>query len=152
MSAASTTIRGRDLVRPDTFARLVAYSATHEPIIELAESEEGVEGMLLALKVYADDPAAPFCMPAVYDRFWHDFQLHQRQYAEFEADHAGGARLWHEPGEVTETNEADLISAMTATLARAQALGLPVDPKVYAGRPSPCPGTGSPFAPDTQTP
>lgn len=137
----TVTIKTPELVSSQTFDRLVDYAVDQRHLTR-AYAERGVLQMLIALKACADNPGVAMVMDASLDPFWHDFQLHGREYQQFEADHAGGRRLWHDPSDLR--NEAELVADLHRTLELVNATGLPVDMEFWSGRPSPCVQGGSP--------
>lgn len=125
----------QDLVRPETFAKLVRYVTEHMEVNRFYASRM-LEQTLIFMKAMCDNPGVRIVPDVSVDPGWHAFLMHTVEYAEFEKTHNGGRRLHHVP-----IMPEDITSgrAMARTIDILTATGYPIDMEFWETGQSCCP-------------
>ncbi|MEV7519196.1 hypothetical protein [Streptomyces sp. NPDC091371] len=130
---------GRDLVRPELFARLAAFCA-EEYGQERVLAERVMDQALAFLKVMGDDRAFDMTPSETVDPGWHSFVLHTQAYAAW-CEEQFGYFLGHEPKAAVRTRP--LIGSVAE---RIKAAGFFVDERLWGAakecNPPACCGDG----------
>jgi len=125
MTTTMAGVRGRSLVEPGLFDRLIQRVVQDDGL----DHNTAAQVVDQALAFLATLPQHPNLRPSrLVDLGWHAFLLHTREYAEF-CDRIAGRFLHHEPDDGATSVERSSLAEIRQAIADA---GYVVDPEMWA--------------------